>query len=385
MKIIKEKKGITLITLAVTIVVILILAGVTIDVTLGENGIINKSKEAANRMNNLVKEDEAELNELLNELNATMDSNWNSNIEIPGGNETTNTEPNPPIQTNKPICELVDNGTIKIGDYVAYTPTGARNYTVNGTYSGTGTNQVINKENLNWRVLDKTEDGKVRLISSSLTTAIVKLQGANGYNNAVYLLDELCNTLYKGTNATAKSLKIEDIQNKMNLSVWNYNNYTDYGKTYNPSYKQYPLIFAQETGQKVNGRTGSLGLSEQTSVLTGIGTASTWTVKQTYWHNHSMTVSNYIKPVYHDLFFPPVDTEIYWLSSRAVWIFNGDPLFCVRCVQPTGVKCDAVYGERDTERFNHIRPVVSLESNVQIDTEVAGKDGTSPEKAWIIK
>ena len=47
MKIIKEKKGITLITLAVTIVVILILAGITIDVTLGENGIINKSKEAA--------------------------------------------------------------------------------------------------------------------------------------------------------------------------------------------------------------------------------------------------------------------------------------------------------------------------------------------------
>ena len=59
------------------------LAGVTLDVTLGENGILNKSKEAADIMNNLVKEDEAELNELLNELNETMDSNWNSNIEIP--------------------------------------------------------------------------------------------------------------------------------------------------------------------------------------------------------------------------------------------------------------------------------------------------------------
>ncbi len=90
MRSIKEKRGITLIALAVTIVVILILAGVTIDVTLGENGIINKSIEAANRMNNLVKEDETELNELLNELNETMDSNWNSNIEIP------EPEPGPP-------------------------------------------------------------------------------------------------------------------------------------------------------------------------------------------------------------------------------------------------------------------------------------------------
>ena len=188
MKSIKEKSGITLITLAVTIVVILILAGVTIDVTLGENGIINKSKEAANAMNNLVKEDEAELNELLNELNETMDSNWNSNIEIPGGNKETNTEPEPPVEQGKPIGELIDNGTIKIGDYVAYTPTGAGSYTVNGTYSGTGMNQTINKENLNWRVLDKTEDGKVRLISASPTNATVKLQAEDGYNNGVYLL-----------------------------------------------------------------------------------------------------------------------------------------------------------------------------------------------------
>ena len=96
MKSMKEKRGITLIALAVTIVVILILAGVTIDVTLGENGILNKSKEAANRMNNLVKEDEAELNELLNELNETMDSNWNSNIEIPEENTVPEPEPGPP-------------------------------------------------------------------------------------------------------------------------------------------------------------------------------------------------------------------------------------------------------------------------------------------------
>ncbi len=105
---------------------------------------------------------------------------------------------------------------------MAYTPTGAESYTVDGNYSGTGSNKVINKEKLNWRVLDKTQDGKVRLISANPTTAEVTLKGANGYNNAVYLLDELCNTLYKGTNATAKSLKIEDIQNKMNLSVWDY-------------------------------------------------------------------------------------------------------------------------------------------------------------------
>ena len=43
---VKNKKGITLIALVVTIVVLLILAGVTISLLLDENGIIAKSKDA---------------------------------------------------------------------------------------------------------------------------------------------------------------------------------------------------------------------------------------------------------------------------------------------------------------------------------------------------
>ena len=75
MKIVKEKRGITLIALAVTIIVILILAGVTIDAVFSKNGIINKSKEAANAMNNAVANDQAELNDLLEELNEIM-NDW---------------------------------------------------------------------------------------------------------------------------------------------------------------------------------------------------------------------------------------------------------------------------------------------------------------------
>ena len=72
MRSIKEKRGITLIALAVTIVVLLILAAVTITFVLGDDGIINKAKEAANAMNNAVANDQASLNELFNELNDVM-------------------------------------------------------------------------------------------------------------------------------------------------------------------------------------------------------------------------------------------------------------------------------------------------------------------------
>lgn len=44
-----RNKGITLISLVVTIVVLLILAGVSISGVLGNNGIINKANEAAKK------------------------------------------------------------------------------------------------------------------------------------------------------------------------------------------------------------------------------------------------------------------------------------------------------------------------------------------------
>ena len=52
--------------------VLLILAAVTITFVLGEDGIINKAKEAANTMNNAVANDQKELNDLINELDEIM-------------------------------------------------------------------------------------------------------------------------------------------------------------------------------------------------------------------------------------------------------------------------------------------------------------------------
>ena len=46
----KRDQGITLISLVVTIIILIILAGVSINLILGQNGIINKAKEAKENM-----------------------------------------------------------------------------------------------------------------------------------------------------------------------------------------------------------------------------------------------------------------------------------------------------------------------------------------------
>ena len=69
----RAEKGITLIALVVTIVVLLILAGVSINAIFGQDGIIQKAKDAQNKM------DQATQNDLdsINGLNEWIDGKIN--------------------------------------------------------------------------------------------------------------------------------------------------------------------------------------------------------------------------------------------------------------------------------------------------------------------
>ena len=64
----KNSKAITLISLIVTIVILIILAGITISLTIGSNGIITKAREARNLYINAQEEEQARLNELAEQL-----------------------------------------------------------------------------------------------------------------------------------------------------------------------------------------------------------------------------------------------------------------------------------------------------------------------------
>lgn len=74
---IKQEKGITLIALVVTIVVLLILAGVSINAIFNENGLIKKAQEAQSKM------DEAKQNDLdtLDNLEKFINNVTNNNVE----------------------------------------------------------------------------------------------------------------------------------------------------------------------------------------------------------------------------------------------------------------------------------------------------------------
>ena len=83
----KQVKGITLIALVVTIIVLLILAGIALNLTIGQNGIFSRAQTAANTWRN------AESNEQLamGELEDWMDGYMNGNGGNQGGGDDTTT------------------------------------------------------------------------------------------------------------------------------------------------------------------------------------------------------------------------------------------------------------------------------------------------------
>ena len=75
----KKNKGITLVALVVTIVVLLILAGVSINLVLGDNGIIAKAKEAQRKSAEATQNDLKGMNGLVSEMEGALAGSGSGN------------------------------------------------------------------------------------------------------------------------------------------------------------------------------------------------------------------------------------------------------------------------------------------------------------------
>ena len=114
---------------------------------------------------------------------------------------------------------------LEIGQYVKYVPDtyvnpedGSSNYSLPSNVSGYDTNQEIAQaQDLTWRIMSINTDGTVDLISNTTEDKGVDifLKGATGYNNGVYILNDIAAKQYSNLSlgVTARSVNIEDIEN----------------------------------------------------------------------------------------------------------------------------------------------------------------------------
>ena len=372
----KEMKGITLVALVVTIVVLLILAGVSINLVLGNNGIIAKAKDAETKSAEASQNDLKGMNALTEEMN-------NASGEKP----------------------KVDLSKYKIGDYVNYTPnTEKSEITVNESESGTSEQKVAKDATLKWKILNIDEaNGTVDLVSAAPTNNQVWFKGILGYNNGPYVMDKICEALYSNNSRGIKARSIDLLDMEKHLTAVGiaarnaYTNAVKYGKTMTcAEYIYYPLLYAGQKGAGVNVAEANASTIAQPDISKGndpyeeskaiaeteptadstYGTGNPLTVTQTY-YDILINATNY-----GDAGSVLSSSDYFWVASRYVDAYSVYSYFAdfgLRFAESSTRGCNLFRSTGSSVNYgNHLRPVVSLPSSILSET----KDASG---AWNLK
>ena len=250
---IRTEKGITLIALIITIIVMLILVGVSVTVALN-GGLFTTAQKATAKTQleldkeqllemaigaigddgkvNLSKLDEyiAATNGKFTGSNGVYTSEDGNKFRVSGNGSVMNYA-GWQMNTTSNSLEYIDAdgnvavSEIKIGDKVDYKTGTGLSYTTDttkgagGSYTNgalteaTYTTATSTQEETEWRVLGTNDNGEIELVSTKPTSTTITLYGKQGYLNAESILNGFCNNLYGQGNgaSSARSLTAEDI------------------------------------------------------------------------------------------------------------------------------------------------------------------------------
>ena len=243
----RNKKGITLIALVVTIVVLLILAGVTISLLLDENGIIAKSKDARNanraeaikeeitlwKADKFAADNGAGSHESMDDFLARLKTRGLiSDEDIATIKDTRKLQVGKETivfpSDAKTLVQAFKDNEIKVGDYLNYNDyvDETKTCTTLTNENGWADQKYTATKNTYWQVLGLDSTGeKLMLISQSPIkkemktddtaedwekTPYLVLKGAYGYVNCKTILNNISG-IYSTSLGTAESLTIEEI------------------------------------------------------------------------------------------------------------------------------------------------------------------------------
>ena len=379
-----KNKGITLVALILTIVILLILAVVTIRSIQGE-GIIAKAMQAREKYEGAADEEQGMLDKYLQDMQGI--SSGSSSSE--GSSQTKSY-----IWTdNGDGTFTTGETTVKIGDYVNYTYDTANNYELSKAHSGYTSDQTIPQvTGLQWRVLGINGNGQLELVSATPVNNYVYFQGSAGYNNGVFLLNNICASQYANSSlgVTARSLNLEDIEkqysdNGKNARDVYSDGYRSYGKIWKISWGEnyYPSLYAEEALSGVNGYTREGGIGQSDSYYTDIS-------QLPQGESNSMTGSIVLYGSYYSIhlnrdyfknenFYDMIicDSD-YWLASRMVEDYYYTTYGIVRMSSANIGKSAmfSLYGN-NWEFCNYLRPVVTLGSNISVVTNSEPNSSTN--------
>ena len=347
-------------------------------------------------------------------LEISKNGNYNFTINATAEGETIST----------PYTKTVDKyelwGGIEIGDYVTYVPPKdngvVKSYSLVAGASGYTADQTLTQQYNIWRVLNKNQDGTLDIMpafkDSGVTYTNIYFSDAKGWNNAPYILDDMCSYLYADEKhgITARSIDYEDITSHMidgvegtsssnstglkkiskyqseqvgALSKGTYidsidpsTNTVTYkgGRTSHPT--SYFDVKDNESDPYYDTEDNPIDINSSTNGR--VATAdkpATLPVKYTYYYG-TISSSDFENSNAHSVIFGT--GTIYWLASRCVRCDSIFTCFDLRIVDSSDLSGSDVFISYDRASSNpyQVSPVVTLGSNVQV-TKCTGANSKS--------
>ena len=397
----RKNRGITLIALIITIIILLILVGVSVNLLI-KGDLFGSAEKAVNGTNAKVEEEQTRVDELMGKLEDVNAKNSKHNWQY---TDSTRAK----IRCTCEKCKAFNDGdstgrTLSIGQQIGETESKTASTSITSAKSGRDSDQTLalNAEETKWVVFgyeDKDNDGlnEVLLLTTEHpTTNKIAFKGAAAYNNAVDEVNRMCKELY-GTNA--RGMTIEDVNRALGYTPAGgmYNLNSKWNTTGNLTTKLKDLgdMWTAITDYNTNSKAGVFYDPSHTEGISDSGAALGEYELNGYVYAIDSTVdapaevpqvSSEISATAKAMIFGSSKTNYgYWLASRWVAASSHFAYF-----GPGGVCYGSANGYYDLFRSDGyayglgscLRPLVSLTSEIPAAGEIldfSGKFGGRPE------
>lgn len=255
------------------------------------------------------------------------------------------------------------------GNYVNYSYNQNASIYVSSSYTGESTKTFYATKGLKWRILNVDEEnGKVDLISDRPTDEILKLNNSAGYNNAVYMMNVICQKLYKSSkyDVSVRNINLKDVEKCMGTNgIQARNNYRSsgyvrYGKAVSYGGKiKYPSLYKNQKGNQIESENdfypeltkANPDPYEESDELNSQYIKGEWKNCDSY---TDFVQTAYELPINYEYFNKGVDllksSAKYFISARSLNTATNGPRYGVRCASDS-ISFINIYGDHDSDGY----------------------------------
>ena len=383
----RKNRGITLIALIITIIILLILVGVSINLAI-KGDLFGSAEKAVLGTNDKVAQEQTRVDELMGKLEKVEAQNAVHNWQYTNSTRAK-------IRCTCAKCKAFNDGdstgrTLSIGQQIGETESKTGSTSITSAKSGYDSDQTLalNAEETKWVVFgyeDKDNDGlnEVLLLTTEHpTTNKIAFQGAAAYNNVVEEINRMCKELY-GTNA--RGMTIEDVNRVLGYTPAGgmYNLNSKWNTTGNLTTKLKDLgdmwTAIKNNNNNVTHYSGEYYDPSHPKGINDNGATLGEYVLDGYWYA-VYDVSSHTSIVAKAMIFGSSETNYgYWLASRGVIAYSDSASFVPGRV--SGSVAGSYGGSFTSDGVAegdggyYLRPLISLTSEIPASGEILDFSG----------